>query len=159
MGRGTRLAARLISLGAFFSGLSGALAAPAPLTDMIGPNSEARIRVRIAEAAPMASVRGFDLRLASSHVDGASQWELRCQGDRVRAIQVGGAKTLELKSPVTIQTLAGFLNFRGRPYREELRIHAVGSLCEVINVVSLEKYLNGLVNAEFSSRWNEEAIA
>ena len=37
-------------------------------------------------------------------------------------------------------------------------VYSSGSLCEVINQINLEKYLEGLVNAEFSSRWNQEAI-
>ncbi|MCM2278676.1 MAG: SpoIID/LytB domain-containing protein [Oligoflexia bacterium] len=134
-------------------------AAPRPFEPRAELLGEARIRVRIAEAIPMATLRGFDLRIGTHTQDAASEWEFRCQDDRIRALQVGGTRTLELASPVTIETPAGFLQFRGRPYREELRIHSVGSLCEVINVVRLEKYLKGLVNTEFSSRWNEEAIA
>ena len=36
-------------------------------------------------------------------------------------------------------------------------MQSVGSLCEVINELDLEKYLEGLVNAEFSSKWSDEA--
>ena len=51
-----------------------------------------------------------------------------------------------------------YSSVKGKPYREELRVYTAGSLCEVVNVVDLEKYLEGLVNAEFNSRWSEEAI-
>ena len=50
------------------------------------------------------------------------------------------------------------MQYEGKPYREELRIYTAGSLCEVVNQVDIEKYLEGLVNAEFNSRWSEEAI-
>jgi stage II sporulation protein D len=38
-------------------------------------------------------------------------------------------------------------------------VYSAGAFCEVINDVSLEKYLDGLVNAEFSAEWAEEAVA
>ena len=40
-----------------------------------------------------------------------------------------------------------------------MRVYAVQDHCEVINILDLEKYLDGLVrNSEFSSKWNEESI-
>jgi len=68
-------------------------------------------------------------------------------------------QALEVAEPLRITTPAGFLMIGGRPFREEVQIHALGSFCEAVNHVNIEKYLDGLVNAEFSSRWNEEAIA
>lgn len=151
----------------FFFGGQGAWALPTkPEKGALQP---VRIRVRLAEAVAKAEVRGFDLsffeeqkRLLVRATDQLSRWEFRCQEGRIRATPVtaqGHGETLELREPATVRTPAGFLNFRGRPYREELLIYSSGSFCEVINVVDIEKYLDGLVNAEFSARWNEEAVA
>jgi stage II sporulation protein D len=97
--------------------------------------------------------------VSSVEASPVSEWEFQCRHDRVRAIRLGkSGAALDLPSPLGITTPAGFFQVRGRPYREELRIFAKGSLCEAVNVVDLEKYLQGIVNAEFSSRWNEEAI-
>ncbi len=132
---------------------------PAPLQEAN------RIRVRIAEAAPSVMVRGFDLRILSQadrkstqHFNRMSEWEFRCQAGRVRALSASLGKSLDFKEPATVQTEAGFVSFQGRPYREELRIFSNGSLCEVINVVDIESYLDGLVNAEFSSKWADSSI-
>jgi stage II sporulation protein D len=122
------------------------------------------IRVRVAEAVPHVSVHGFDLRvyesrgqrkLASSPPK-SSEWELRCQDGRVRALS--GATALDLREPVTISSLSGFVSVSSIPYRETIEIRSTGSFCEVINLVDIEKYLDGVVNAEFNARWNEEAI-
>ncbi len=123
----------------------------------------AKIRVRIAEAVPTVLVRGYDLGFDSGspnakHVPGFSQWELRCQDGRVRAREVGGARAMELGEPALVGTQAGFLTVQNKRYRESVRVFSQGSFCEAVNEVDLEKYLLGLVNGEFNSRWNEEAI-
>jgi len=135
-----------------------------------------RIRVRLSEGASVARIHGMDLKFyQKARAAGApiialtasreSDWELHCQDGRVRAQKINsdaegqiGEQTLELQEPVTIRSASGFISYGGKPYREELQIHSAGSLCEVVNTVDLEKYLEGLVNAEFNSRWNEEAI-
>ena len=129
-----------------------------------------KIRVRLTEGASVALIRGTDLRFYRStgpaliSADSQSQWEIRCQSGRVRAVRTGtraghvGIQSIDLREPVTIKSLAGFISFGGKPYREAFQIHSQGSLCEVVNVVDLEKYLEGLVNTEFSSKWNDEAI-
>jgi stage II sporulation protein D len=117
-----------------------------------------RIRVRVVEAASTVMVRGYDLRLAERVVPGFSQWEVRCQDGRVRAKEAGGSRTFDLPEPAHIRTPAGFLTVQNRRYREDVHLYSQGSFCEAINAVDLEKYLTGLVNGEFNSRWAEEAI-
>ena len=149
-----------------FSPAQAALTHPSPLND-------SQIRVRISEGTSVVNVRGFDLRIytaagarkLASVSDRQSEWELRCEDGRIRAHRLSGGggdvigqSWLDLAEPVVIRSPVGFLQYKGHPYREELRVHTAGSLCEVVNEVDLEKYLEGLVNAEFSSRWNEEAI-
>lgn len=127
---------------------------------------ETTIRVRLAEGATAVAVRGFDLRISDARSgtkavaapDRLSQWDFRCRGDRIRAIRRGG-KALELRSPAVIRSPTGFLRAFDRPYRDSVVIYSAGMFCEVINEVDVEKYLDGLVNSEFSSKWSEEAIA
>lgn len=129
--------------------------------------SSLQIRVKLADALSQVQLRGFDLKLSESQgreplasLDKMSEWEFRCHEGRIRATSSRlDGKTLDLAEPVAVQTPAGFLSFRGLPYRETVKIYSNGSFCEVVNEVDIEKYLDGLVNAEFSSRWNEEAIA
>lgn len=161
---------RFATLALFVS--AQALGSLPPRGEALSGNA-ARIRVRLAEAAPAVRLRGMDLRFASrpaiipaaslaadsGAAEGSGDWELRCQRDRIRAVNATQGKAFDFRSPVSVASPAGFVQFRGRPYREEIRVHAVGSFCEVINVTDLEKYLAGLVNSEFSSRWNEESVS
>jgi stage II sporulation protein D len=131
------------------------------------------IRVRISEAVSVVKIRGFDLRIFQQKnsilspvaaVDKSSEWELHCQSGQV-LLQPFDSNSIHLKQksyrlsePVSIQTSAGFIKYGGNPYREEIKIYSSGNHCEVVNVLDLEKYLDGLVNSEFSSQWNEESI-
>ncbi|MGZ3707273.1 MAG: SpoIID/LytB domain-containing protein [Bdellovibrionota bacterium] len=128
--------------------------------------TSSRIRVRLDEAAPKVTVRGYDLSLRESrfdrsvfHADRTTSWELHCQNGRIRALATAGGRALDLQEPVTIASAAGFVNVRGQPYRDEIRVWSVGSLCEVVNEIDIEKYLEGIVNNEFSTKWSEQAIA
>ncbi len=128
-----------------------------------------RVRVRLSESVSNVAIRGFDLRIfqsasqpssrtLASAPSESSEWIFRCQDGRIRAIPSQGGATLTLKGPVSITSPAGMIHYRGKPYRDEIRIHSVGSLCEVVNELDIEKYLGGLVNAEFSSQWSAEAV-
>ena len=142
-----------------------AWAALAPVKEMSESHT---IRVRLAEALPKAEIHGFDLkfyelsskglRQLAAAPDRQSRWELRCGQGQIFAVSAKGGTPLKLHSPVLVNTPAGFLNFQERPYHRELKINAVGSFCEVVNHVDLEKYLAGLVNSEFSSKWNQHSI-
>ena len=114
-------------------------------------------------------LRGLDLRfleygagnegLAHSNPSAQSnEWTFRCLGKKLLARQTGVKKEIVVRAPLSVETPAGFFQFNGHPYREMLHIYADRNGCEVINVVDLEKYLDGLVNAEFNSRWKEDAI-
>jgi stage II sporulation protein D len=171
------LSAQRIALVLFLSPLS-ALASLPKVTAPQPADLSVKIRVRVSPGLPLVHVRGFDLRIfdqaqagsAEPHLasapDRQSEWDLRCSHGSVRAVRVGAGAdasedALELQAPVAIQTPAGFLSLHGRPYRGELVVYPVGhdSKCEVINEVDLEKYLDGLVNAEFSAKWSEQGIA
>jgi stage II sporulation protein D len=155
-----------------------ACAAIPPARVAIGESSGVKIRVRITPVAATVPVHGFDLRiLEQARVDGRdwrarlaaspsrqSEWELRCSRGRVRATRMDGVpgKAPELRdliAPVAIETPAGFMSYGGHPYRGELVVYPSKSGCEVINELDLEKYLDGLVNSEFSAKWGEQGIS
>jgi hypothetical protein len=125
--------------------------------------------VRLADSAPVAKVRGFDLvwnepGRTGFRSDRLTQWKFECAGRKrivAREVQPTGAigKTLNFGSQVTLETPAGFLSLDGRPYRETLHVYAGMRGCEFVNEVNLENYLDGLVNSEISAKWEESAIA
>ncbi|MFL5812914.1 MAG: SpoIID/LytB domain-containing protein [Bdellovibrionia bacterium] len=159
---GRKLIFQTVSVIPFFLSICSAEASLIPPSQSTGP---ARIRVRLSESASKVAIRGFDLRIfqsasrtLASAPSQSSEWTFRCQDGRIRAIPADGGATLTLKGPVSIQSPAGMIHYHGKPYRDEIRIHSVGSLCEVVNELDIEKYLGGLVNAEFSSQWSAEAV-
>ncbi len=129
------------------------------------------IRVRMPEPVNYLQVRGFDLRIYQEKKgepklmisrDRKSEWNFKCQNGKiqVRASRSdSNEKTFEWGDPIRIESPTGFLYYNGQAYRNELRIYSVGNSCEVVNHVDLEKYLDGLVNSEFSSQWNPASIA
>ena len=128
-----------------------------------------KIRVRLTDGATSVTIRGMDLQIfesgaitrALAGTSRQSEWEFHCEDGRIRASRIfpeQGRQNLELHEPAVIQSPSGFLQINGRPYRDGMRIYSNGSFCEVVNEVDIEKYLEGLVNAEFNSRWNEDAM-
>lgn len=135
-------------------------------TDALSSDA-ARIRVRLSKGLSEVLVRGIDLQIKNSEgnfsrpedVARPQDWKFRCHKNKIEAVQVGDhGQVFDLESPINVGSHAGFLQLNGRPFRDEFRIFSVGSLCEVINILDVEKYLDGLVNSEFSSRWSDESI-
>ncbi|MEO5969140.1 MAG: SpoIID/LytB domain-containing protein [Bdellovibrionia bacterium] len=131
------------------------------------------IRVRIAEAVPVVKIRGFDLKIFQQKdsflspvvsANKVSEWKLTCQGGQILLLPFhlksihAKQESYKLSEPVSIRTSAGFIKYGGNPYRDEIKVYSIRDHCEVVNVLDLEKYLDGLVNSEFSSQWNEESI-
>lgn len=120
--------------------------------------------MRLAERLASGSLRGLDLRIyqgrrLATQLGERTEWKFDCMGGRIRIQRRGAVAPLELASPVTFESPSGFFHFQSRPYRDSLTVIARGSTCEAINETGLEEYLDGLVNAEFSAKWSEEAIA
>jgi len=147
--------------------LPPALASPVPPER--GFAQKRRVRVRLMDAVSEFRVRGLDLKVSNSiarknlKADLTSEWVFKCVRGAVHAQQLAGVgkqnRSFILGAQAEVRTPAGFLLINGRPYREEIRLYAGRRGCEVVNHLDLEKYLDGLVNAEFSARWSEEAIA
>ena len=70
-------------------------------------------------------------------------------------MEVGGKK---VKSPMKVSSKAGLLYVNDRQYKGEIMVHAgIGGLL-IVDVLPLETYLTGLINAEVNSSWPREAI-
>lgn len=114
------------------------------------------MRVRVASDGKLP-IRGFDLHLKSNAreqvVDRAGSFEVTCRGNTI-ALSPGGV----WESPLRVESPSGVIHLGGRPYREAIWIHAGPQGCIAINQVDLERYLKGLLNAEFSAKWNESAV-
>jgi stage II sporulation protein D len=129
------------------------------------------IRVRLSEQVSHFRIRGFDLRfhqVLKSEVkrvgafDKKTEWEIDCQSKTIQVrLSQPNSKTSVYRGieKLVVDSPAGFLHYQQHPYRGELSLYPGPKGCEVVNTVDLEKYLEGLVNSEFSSKWNGEAIA
>ena len=134
------------------------------------------LRVKIGDMLTPLEVRGFDLRIEEGNrlatvADRLTQWEVRCGRGRVRllptrervGVRLASTRALSpllLDGPVRISTPAGFLSFDSQPYRGALIVYpGPDNACEVVNELDVEKYLDGLVNAEFNANWKEASIA
>ncbi|MEK6579526.1 MAG: SpoIID/LytB domain-containing protein [Bdellovibrionota bacterium] len=143
--------------------IAGALPIP-PEKLALPPRAEQKIRVRVAEAVTQVEIQGLDLQIFQDTrlrktIALDSTWEIRCQEGRIRAISKTGGRTIDLKEPAIFQSRTGVLKLGGKRFRDEIHIYSSGSLCEAINLLDIEKYLAALINSEFSSKWNEEAVA
>jgi len=162
----------------FIIALQNAFASIAPLTEIQVQKDESLLRVRLKESVPQLRVRGLDLKWyeLSNARDFKSQWKplikpvlqsewkVSCHQSNVWIEPLFQTKDIVTKRKIAVPNTAmvyssaGIVFFDGRPYRQELRVYANGNKCEVINVISVEKYLDGLVNAEFSSKWDPRAV-
>lgn len=136
--------------------------------------SPERIRVLLEETAEILSVRGFDLRLHDAHIrknqvdpvlvelkqpSRQSEIKVRCSANRV-ILQAVGSQPARSVEVLKIDTPAGMFRFQSRFLRDSLWVFPAGdgARCQAINELEIEKYLDGLVNSEFSASWNESAI-
>lgn len=63
------------------------------------------------------------------------------------------------RRPLRLESPSGTLTWSSRLVREGLVLKPGRGGCLVINELDIEKYLDGVVNGEFSARWNAEAVA
>lgn len=128
------------------------------------------LRVRVLKKVHELEISGENIRASDAHqhmiypVGQKSNWEIVCQGGRIsvksKALSPTKAISWASRSAVSFESPGHVLRLGKNVYRNVLRVSLVDSeSCDVVNDVDLEKYLDGLVNSEFSSKWNEEAIA
>jgi stage II sporulation protein D len=140
------------------------------------PALERSIRVRFEERVPEVRFRGFDLTfLVAPRADRfldplerhrlfarLTEWRAQCRDGQVELTPLRGQPGAPVRAPgvVWVESPSGFLTVGSAlRLRDRVQIRSVpGGGCELVNVVDVEKYLEGLVNSEFSSKWNSEAI-
>lgn len=124
----------------------------APLLEIVRPNEEESIRIRVAEMnlGEISQVRGLDLQVGRLKV---SRTRIRCESKGIRIGNTIPTARVEVSSP------AGFIYWNGSPVRGRLSWVRTARGCDVVNELGIEKYLDGLVNSEFSSKWHPEAVA
>lgn len=175
-----RIHARILIFGLL---VGASLPATAHATAWI--KSAPQVRIRIVEAGKQVQLRGFDLKFFSyarhsetigapqkgrkptAQSDRVSSWRIDCPNAGVVRARMAqpehyAGQPLSLPAPVLVESPAGFLSVEGRPYREKVMIHPIQRDgrwgCEFVNHVDIEKYLDGLVNAEFNASWGEAAV-
>lgn len=146
------------------------LSAPdSAISPQILESAPIQVRVRLLNNPHAINIRGMDLQIAEiqnrrrispQKIRGQnlSEWNFRCRGGLVSVAEIAGKGRKQLRAPLRISSPSGYLQLNGRSYREEIQIVSNGGDCWVLNVIDIEKYLDGLINAEFSSRWNPEAV-
>ena len=68
-------------------------------------------------------------------------------------------KPLVLPGPVTFRAAKGaFIAYRGKSFRGDLRVAALGDRLQLVNVVGLEAYLLGVVPGEMPKEWPIDAL-
>ena len=119
-------------------------------------NPSVQLRVRVAQAQLKTQLRGLDLQVNGRALRGQNSVKVSCSPRGVilrdsRDNWIGQSKKVE------IQSRAEFIWVGTHEYRGMLTIDSK-TQCDLVNHMDLEKYLDGLVNAEFSASWGEAAI-
>jgi len=130
------------------------------------PSTKTLIRVRSGVNIHKGRFRGYDLTLNSGLLrfhqkklfSNTTDWEFYCQKDFVVVKEPKLKKLFRFKSPLRVSAAAGFIRVNDRGVRGELFIHSKPKGCDVVNLVDIEMYLIGLVNAEFSTAWSQESV-
>lgn len=99
------------------------------------------IRVRVGRGIESSLLRAVDLKIDGRVVK--SPIEFRC-GENTKKISAS--------SP------AGMIHWNGKLYRKQLDFYPTTAGCDVVNVLDIETYLDGLVNTEFNSKWSVESV-
>jgi len=126
-------------------------------------STEPLIRVRLGEAQPEVRIRGYDLQFQGQKgADRSSEWRAVCSAQGVRLTRKDRVEAIrEWKSAVQIRTPGGFLRWGDVQVRDLLTVRPNPKqprTCDVINELQLERYLIGVVNGEFNSKWATSAI-
>ncbi len=125
----------------------------------LAPTAVSKVRVLLLPAAPVvriASAAPFRVRSAAGAVTelpaGVADIDKRLR------LLVDGRR-LSLAGPVRVLPAAGTpLQLGDKRYRGELRVSLVGGALQVVNVVGLEAYLQGVVPGEMPKSWPLEAL-
>ena len=121
------------------------------------------IRVLLRSALPSVEVSGWDIEALAPDGSrpavrraGRQQWLWRCRSGK---IELEGAEKAVFSGPLEIRSPAGTLTWGSTIVRETLVLRPERRGCSVANRLDIEKYLDGVVNGEFSSKWSPEAVS
>ncbi|HXI09468.1 MAG TPA: SpoIID/LytB domain-containing protein [Thermodesulfobacteriota bacterium] len=101
------------------------------------------------------TIRVLVLKTDSLTVTGAGEPALEIKSGRNGAITVNGKSVFP---PVRLAPAEEFLYMNGRPYRGASVVYAGPGGLSVVNELSLDDYIAGVINNEISSKWPEEAV-
>jgi stage II sporulation protein D len=121
----------------------------------LAPSPVKTVRVLLAETgkATVTSTAPFKVK------DGAGQVHTATQVSATAALSVGLDRTpaKQLPGPLTIQPGKAPLSY-GKPYRGKIQLQVVGRRLQVVNVVSLDDYVKGVVTGESPKDWPAAAL-
>jgi SpoIID/LytB domain protein len=123
----------------------------------LGPAPVARVRVLVGEAKGAVKLRSevpFRVRDVFGKTYALAAGEL-VLGPKLW-VTVNGAPT-ELVGPILFLPGTEPLEL-DRPYRGQIEVGVIGQKLDVVNVVGLEPYLQGVVPQEMPSAWPDEAL-
>jgi stage II sporulation protein D len=92
----------------------------------------------------------------------SDDWILTCKAGGVQWIDVNpknGTRKGVLPSPVFFRSSSEIVLVNQHEYRGQIEVRSRHGACEVIDHLSVENYLRGVVNSEVSAGWSEEALA
>ncbi len=132
------------------------------------------VRVKLSDLGRFLTVRGTDLALSLAMKPElgnvrADEWQIDCKTSTLTQPRTGKSRQIP-RSGVLIESLSGILSLNERRFREQVVIYPKELLspydssirnnpqCLVVNHVSIEKYLESVVNGEFNSQWAENAV-
>jgi stage II sporulation protein D len=132
--------------------------------DSVSVSDEApKIRVLLKQSLPSLEVSGWDIEAISSEPSlkrlrrvGRQAWKWKCLQGR---LELGGTEGASFRGPVELRSPAGTFFWGSTLVRESVVLHPSKTGCSVVNRLDIEKYLDGVVNGEFSSKWNPEAVS
>ncbi len=127
------------------------------------------VRIALASSAESASVsatgewrlleRSSERIIATERTGGT--WVLRKSAGGIRLFHGGASNGATRNGPLIVRSTenGSFVTFNGKRYRGELAISAGDSGLVVVNRLSLESYLRGVVPLEIGNRTTQEAAA
>jgi len=135
----------------------------------IDPRGDRGIRVALVILAPPAMISGTSEfawfepggRTLLARARRGEQWRLEreSRGSRVRAVRPDGVPTAWQNDLVARAADGGFLTVNGKRYRGDLQVAPMDTSFVVVNRLSLEDYLRGVVAVEMGNRSSQDSAA
>ncbi len=132
------------------------------------------VRVRLTGFGRVVTIRGEGLALSLAKRPDlgnvrSDEWVIDCKRSLILEPSTGRSRQIP-RSGLLIESLSGVLSVDERRFREQLVVYPKELLspydesvrsnpqCLLVNHIHLERYLEGVVNAEFNSSWASQAV-